>query len=451
MAVATHIRTVVKRNGETAPFDPERIGIAIYKAASSIGGKDKELAKELAREVVEQLNGNFPGGGSPTVEDVQDQVERTLILNGHALTAKAYILYRQHRKQVRKGEIGRQVSGKVETIPWKLLWKTLAWNAHNDCDSFDGLNRWIRSGRFGELVQGAEGEYNQQLDFAAQEVLHREGVRMVIVAGPSSSGKTTTTYKLAQRLKKAGMELVAINLDNYFRDLDLHPKDEYGDHDYETPEAMDLALINEHFEKLLKGEEVRMPVYDFHTGKQHLNQTPMRLADNQILLVDTLHGLYDDLSARVEAAAKFKLYIETFSQVRTPDGGFFRWTDVRLLRRMVRDANFRNHDPRLTLGHWHYVRRSEMKHIIPYLHTVDFTVNGSLSYELPVLKRQVWGYFKGLADYYQEHPERQDAIIRSQRVLHHLDALEAVGEEDEAAIPGDSLMREFIGGSTIRY
>ena len=451
MIARSRISTVLKRDGTEAPFDQKRIATAIYKAAASIGGRDQELADQLAGEIMGDLVKDS-AGGPPSVEDIQDLVERVLIRNGHAKTAKAYILYRHRRDVVRKGDIGRQQSGAVETIPWKLLWRTLAWNADHDCDNIEGLNRWVTGGNLQELMRGADAQYDRQLDYGADEFLDKaENVRLFIVAGPSSSGKTTTTYKLAQRLKKAGLELVALNLDNYFRDLELHPKDEYDDYDYETPEALDLPLINEHLERLIAGDEIMMPRYDFHTGKQILAQTPVRVKKNQIIFIDTLHGLSDVLTETVPDEMKFKLYIETFCQLRPLHGRFVRWTDVRLLRRTVRDANFRNHDPALTLGHWHYVRSSEIKHIIPYLHTVDLTVNGSLPYELPVLKKHVWSYFPDLVEKFKKQPERQDANIRASRVKELLDQVEIMSDEDEAKIAGDSLLREFIGGSTIEY
>lgn len=452
MAGKTSITHILKRNGELAPFDPKAVATAIFKAAASIGGRDKELCNNLAEKAVHMLHASFPSGGIPTVEEVQDLVERVLIDNGHARTAKAYIVYRHRRDLVRKGELGLQSGGEIETIPWKLLWRTLAWNANNSCDSIEGLNEWVRSGRIGDLMEASDEAYSHQLKVAAEEVMNHDGdVRVIIVAGPSSSGKTTTTYKIEQQLKTQGLELVALNLDNYFRDLELHPKDEYGDYDYETPEALDLPLINEHLAALIDGQEVMMPKYDFHTGKQILNQTPMKLESNQIMLLDTLHGLYGGLTESVSDNLKFRVYIETFCQLRPRHGRFVRWTDVRLLRRMVRDANFRNHDPALTLGHWHYVRRAELKHIIPYLHTVDMVVNGSLPYELPALKRHVWPYFGRLVKEYDAQPERQDAIIRAHRVYDLLEQIEALSEADEARIAGESLLREFIGGSTIKY
>ncbi len=448
----TPITHILKRNGELTKFEPKRIATAIFKAAASIGGRDKELGDRLAQEAVGMLHASFPEGSVPTVEEVQDLVERVLIDNGHARTAKAYIVYRHRRDLVRKGELGLQSGGEIETIPWKLLWRTLAWNADHNCDSVEGLNEWVRSGRIGELMEASDEAYAHQLKVGAEEVLKHEGdIRVIIVAGPSSSGKTTTTYKLEQQLKKEGLDLVALNLDNYFRDLELHPKDEYGDYDYETPEALDLPLINEHLAALIDGQEIMMPKYDFHTGKQILNQTPLKIEENQIMLLDTLHGLFGGLTQSVPDELKFRVYIETFCQLRPRHGRFVRWTDVRLLRRMVRDANFRNHDPALTLGHWHYVRRAELKHIIPYLHTVDMVVNGSLPYELPTLKRHVWPYLGRLVKEYDAQPERQDAIIRSHRVYDLLEQVESLSEADEAKIAGDSLLREFVGGSTIKY
>jgi len=452
MAAKTHITHIVKRDGALAQFDPARIATAIYKAAASVGGRDKQLSEQLADDVVRLLNKVTKRGTTPSVEEVQDLVEKVLIENGHARTAKAYIVYRHRRDLVRRGELGKQEGGQVETIPWKLLWRTLAWNADHDCDTVEGLNNWVTSGNLETLMRAADAAYDKQIELAAEEVLSTSrNVRIIIVAGPSSSGKTTTTYKLEQALKKAGMSLVAINVDNYFRDLELHPKDEYGDYDYETPEALDLPLLNEHLARIIEGEQVLMPRYDFQTGKQILEQLPIRIESNQILLLDTLHGLYGGLTASVPDDQKFRLYIETFCQVRPRGARFVRWTDVRLLRRMVRDAQFRNHDPALTLGHWHYVRRAELKHIIPYLHTVDLTLNGSLPYELPVLKKHVWPYFAKLVEQYKNQPDREDASIRAARVMDILQKVEAISSEDESRIAGDSLMREFIGGSTIKY
>ncbi|MDV7391600.1 hypothetical protein RZS08_09620, partial [Arthrospira platensis SPKY1] len=163
-------------------------------------------------------------------------------------------------------------------------------------------------------------------------------VRLVLITGPSSSGKTTTTMKLARRLRRLGLKFRPLNLDHYFFDLELHPQDEFGDYDFETPQALDLALINEHLLRLVAGDEALIPHYDFKSGKRFLNQTPMRLAADELLLIDSLHGLYPPLTAGVAEEQKFKLYLEPLLQMRGPDGAYVRWSDLRLIRRMLRDA-----------------------------------------------------------------------------------------------------------------
>ncbi|MFH1532166.1 MAG: ATP cone domain-containing protein [Pseudomonadota bacterium] len=445
------VTKILKRDGSEVPYRRDRIATAIGKAAVSVGIKDEALPKALADKVDDLLHNSHPTGSTPTVEEIQDLVEQVLVESGHALISKAYILYRFRRSQMRRGDLGVQEGGRSRTIPWRLLWSTLAWNSDHDCDNFDRLNSWVGTGRFGELVAAGDRQYERQLDWAAEDIFEKQGVRLIFVAGPSSSGKTTTTTKIGERLKSRGLELVTMNLDNYYRDLDTHPKDEYGDYDYETPEALDLPLINEHLERLVAGKEILAPRYDFQTGRQIRNQTPMRLEKNQLLLLDSLHGLHGDLSENLSDDLKFKIYIETFCQVRPKGGRYVRWTDVRLLRRMVRDRNFRNHSPELTLGHWHYVRRSEMRQIVPFLGSVDFVINGSLPYELPLLKKHVWGFFPDLVRHYEAHPERQDAIIRGRRLLDVLEQIKPATDDDESKVPGDSLLREFIGGSTLKY
>ncbi len=448
MVTEPRITHVLKRTGEIVPFDQEKITVAIYKAMASVGLHDRALAERLSDDVVSHCN-QRPGSEPPSVEEVQDLVERTLILAQQAETAKAYILYREERARLRKDRSGRISTGGL--IPYQVLWWTLDWNVTHGCHTVAGLNDWVRGGKFGELVRAAENLYREQIERAASAVMERlDDVRMIIVAGPSSSGKTTCTAKVAERLRERGYDLVALNLDHYFFDLELHPRDEFGDYDYETPEALDLNLINEHLAQLIAGKTIRMPYYNFQSGKREWRDgREFRLGEKQILLIDTLHGLFAKLTESVPDRAKFKLYIETFSQLKDNDGRFVRWTDIRLLRRMVRDMQFRNHPPVDTVGHWHYVRRSEMKHILPFLGSVDFIFNGSLCYELPVLKHFAFQYFPECLARFKNNPEREDAYIRAQRVHRLLDQIETL--TDLSLVPGDSPLREFIGGSTLNY
>ena len=272
---------------------------------------------------------------------------------------------------------------------------------------------------------------------------------MVMISGPSSSGKTTTTIKLEQRLVKKGFKFKALNVDHYFFDLEFHPKDEFGDYDFETPQALDLELINEHLVKLSNGEEVMIPHYDFKTGTRKLNVTPMKLDKNELLLIDSLHGLYPAFSKDISVAVKFKLYLEPLLQMKGKDGRYIRWTDLRLIRRMLRDSVFRAYNPQQTLEHWHYVRGSELRNIIPYCNTADFIISSGMPYEVSIYANRMRKLFNEWKEKYKGDPLKADAHERAVRVSDVLDTITPV--EDESAIPGDSVLREFIGGSTLQY
>ena len=446
MSEITH---VVKRTGAVVPFKKKRISNAIYQAAVAVGGRDRQLAEGLADQVVETLEDETASDHIPTVEEIQDVVEKVLIENGHAKTAKAYILYREERAR-RRRERARRHEQPSENIPWAKIWEALDWAVEHELHSVDQLNERIAAGEFPQIVRETDHFYKEDITTAAEMIKDwRERVRMVIIAGPSSSGKTTTTTKLSHLLETAGISLVPLAVDNYFFDLELHPKDEFGDYDFETPQALDLDLINEHLRRLLGGEEVMIPFYDFQTGKRHEEQTPMQVEPDEMILIDSLHGLYPAMTEGIEDEVKFKLYVEPLLQMKGPQGKYIRWTDLRLMRRMVRDANFRAYDPERTLGHWHYVRKSEMRNIIPYANTADHIVNTGLSYELPVMKARLFDYFEEWVEKYEDDPLRQDAYVRAERVYSLLSAVTAV--EDESPIPPDSLLREFIGGSCYDY
>jgi uridine kinase len=337
-----------------------------------------------------------------------------------------------------------------QSIPKMVIQNVLDWNIAHGVDTVAGLNRRVLDGSFPDLVREGDEQYHANVTRAAEEIIaHRDRVRIAIIAGPSSSGKTTTTIKLNERLQREGMSIVPINLDNYFFNLEMHPKDEFGDYDFEVPEALDLKLINEHLAALIDYKTVQVPRYNFKTGKRETETDPLRLEKNQILLIDSLHGLYEKMTRSVPREMKFRLYIETLTQLKDNEGNWIRWTDTRLLRRMVRDSWHRSYDPVRTIGHWHYVRKSEMRHIVPFITSVDFVLNGSLPFELPIHKKFMFPYFAKAIEEYQGNPKRQDAFLRATRVQAMLGEIEV--REDDSCVPGTSLLREFIGGSTYRY
>lgn len=448
MILSAPPQRVVKRDGQIVPYDRDRIETAILRALASIGQGDRRVAASLARDVEAMLASAYGPAAAPTVEDIQDIVERVLMQSGRAEAARAYIIYRHERARLRDAR-ARRIEA-TDNIPYRVIYEVLRWNLDHECASIADLNRRIAEGRYAQLVRDVEARYEADVRTAASRIIERRAdVRLVIVAGPSSSGKTTTTLKLSEHLEAAGLHLRALNLDNYFFDLEQHPRDEFGDYDYETPQALDIELINRHLTDLLAGREILAPRYDFTTGRRTLNVTPLRLPSDEILLIDSLHGLYGPLTGSIPAAQKFRIYIETLEQIRNAHGEFLRWADLRMMRRMVRDAWHRNHRPIETITHWHYVRSSELKYIIPFIGEVDFIVNSALPHELPILKPRVWNVLPEAIRACRDEPRRQDAYLRAKRLYEWLEPLTTVETDD--VIPRRSLVREFIGGSEYHY
>jgi uridine kinase len=436
------VRQVTKRDGRVVPFTQERITNAIYRAAVAVGGRDRQTSQKLSDQVVAMLDERFDGDGIPNVEEIQDIVEKVLIENGHARVAKAYILYRDERNRRRLQ--ASSTSDRKENVPWAKIWEVLDWAVDHHLNTVAGLNERVLNGEMPDIIMESETEYSQDIAAVENAILaNRDAIKLAIFAGPSSSGKTTTTRKIALRLAEKGLSFVELNLDNYYFDLELHPKDEFGDYDFETPQALDIELINRHLKDLLDGKEIQMPYYDFKTGKRSGKTTPTRLAKDDVILIDSLYGLYPPLTEGVKPTS-YKVYIEPLLQMKGNDGEYIRWTDIRLMRRMLRDATSRAADYTQTLTHWHYVRSGEMRNIMPYISTADYIVNSGMPYELPIYKPKLAGYFEKWSRDYRDDPLRQDAYVRASRVNALLDSIQPF--PDDSLVPGDSVLREFIGG-----
>lgn len=320
------------------------------------------------------------------------------------------------------------------------------WNQMRDVDTIAGINRRMKYGGYTGLVRDADNAYDGTIWKAAGAIAgRRNGVRLVIVAGPSSSGKTTTTLKLCEALRKMGQELQLLALDNYFWNLRDQPEDEFGDRNFETPDALDKGLINGNLKDLIAGKEVVTPIYNFKTGEREAEGVPMKLSPGQLLVVEGLHGFHGEMTAGIPHAQQFKIYIEAICQLKDGKGNFIPWTDIRLLRRMVRDNLHRNYTPLQTLEHWHYVRAAEKKHIVPFINSTEVVVNGYLPYELPVHKKYLFQSLREAIGRLEKANGREDAHRRACRCLGYLAEVDAL--QDDSVIPAASLLREFIGGS----
>jgi uridine kinase len=481
MPVENRIVKVQKRNRALVRFDPARIQQAILRAADSIGGfrqdylpginerlfhawaDENAIAGFLAESVVLCLNSdphhlisNFP----PTIETIQDEVLHALRSYGFQNTADAYACYRWGRHWLREGAITPE-KFVGNGFPHEAMAQTLAWNREHGCDTVHGLNALVRAGRLKPLVADSLDLYERSLDHAAQKVLARlnagDPLRLLWISGPSSSGKTTTTVKLTERLQKHGLRFLMLNLDDYFWSLVEHPTDWINDRNYENPEALDIQLLNRHLRALLAGDPVDKPIYSFKEGRRTGTKT-VRLEKDQILLLDCLHGFYPPITEGIDAATQFRVYIETRNILYEGDGSsqrLTRFTDIRLMRRMLRDAQHRNHRPLLTILHWHYVRNGELFSIIPLNGLADHVINGGFPFDLPVLKACLCGPDGWLpkSEDFAPYSGFLDAAIRYERVRSLLDSCEAVPREqldNTSLIPGDAVIREFIGGRTIK-
>lgn len=466
MAVENKIVQVKNRHGVRVPFTQETITDAILRAAQSIGGfaqdiipgtiygvfrdkSDEDIARLLSDDVVLCLNSNksyMSGDFPPDVEAVQDQVVHVLRSRGFVDTADVYEVYRWGRAKVRNGELPKEqfAANGFPDEQLEELWRT---NVDNHCETVQKINAWVLSGKFRDLVEMSIAAYDAQIDNAVKLFLEKKNVRIILVTGPSSSGKTTTTTKFEKRLAKFGHRFRTLNLDDYFLGIEEYPRDSFGDWDFETPQALRLDLINRHLSELLEGNVIKKPVYDFQTGKSIPEAEELSIEKDEILLLDSLHGLYPPMTSNVPDEMKFKFFIEAMSMVKLGDGEgdvFTKGTDVRMLRRMLRDRDNRNHSPAMTLGHWHFVRKGELRDMIPYIRTVDVVVNGGLPFELPVLKKCISEDFPSPRKYLRQG--RFDAYIRGERVRRLLESIVAQEDVSTKVIPADCHLREFIGG-----
>ena len=306
------------------------------------------------------------------------------------------------------------------------------------------LNSKVLAGDASELIKIAEAFHENKLAQVAgcvAEANRERGVRLVLISGPSSSGKTTFAKRLGVQLRVLGLNPVLISLDDYFVDREKTPRDENGEYDYEALEAIDLEQFNDHLKRLERGESVDIPRYDFISGTRQWHDNPLQLDERSVLIVEGIHGLNPALTPGVPESRKFKIYVSCFTSVALDNVSRIATSDNRLLRRLTRDYRTRGNDALSTLARWESVRRGEEKHIFPYQENADVMFNSSLFYEISVLRRFAEPILREVPDTVPEYGE-------AERMLKFLDNFIPISPEE---IPPTSLLREFIGGSSFKY
>ena len=303
------------------------------------------------------------------------------------------------------------------------------------------LNEVIDKGFSPQLIQISEALQEKKIARIADEIAQRRGVRMILIAGPSSSGKTTTCKRLSVQLAVNGIKPVPISLDDYFVDREHTPRDEKGDYDYEHLHALNLPLLNEQMNALFRGEEVELPRYNFQTGSSEKSGRRLQLHDDQVLVVEGIHALNPELMSQVPGEQIFRVYASALTTLLLDKHNYIPTTDNRLLRRIIRDYKYRGVSAVDTIRRWPSVRAGENRWIFPYQENADAMFNTAMLFELAVIKRQAEPLLEQVPENVPEHAE----AYRLLKFLHYIKPI------PETQIPPTSLLREFLGGSSFNY
>jgi len=303
------------------------------------------------------------------------------------------------------------------------------------------LNDVIRLGYSPQLIQVSEALQEKKIGQIADEIAKRKGIRLVLIAGPSSSGKTTTCKRLSVQLGVNGIIPVPLSLDDYFLDRELSPRDEKGDYDFESLYALNLPLLNEQLTALFRGDEVELPRYDFPTGKSVKSGRKLRLSEKQILVVEGIHALNPELTSQIPNEQIFRVYASALTTILLDNHNYVPTTDNRLLRRIIRDSKYRGVSAMETIRRWPSVRHGENRWIFPYQENADQMFNTAMLFELAVIKREAEPLL-------EQVPENCPEYAEAYRLRKFLKYIRPIPEDQ---IPPTSLLREFLGGSSFEY
>ena len=323
---------------------------------------------------------------------------------------------------------------------FETLQKTNTWGSAVGIELVGDLNDCIVNGGADDLILVQEALLEKRVAEIAEMIREAGTKKFVMIAGPSSSGKTSFSHRLSIQLRTIGFKPHPIGLDNYYRDREFCPRDEFGNFDFECLEALDVELFNKQMTQLLNGERVEMPEFNFKTGKPEYKGNFLQLGPDDILVIEGIHGLNERLSYSLPEESKFKIYISALTEINIDRHNRIPTTDVRLIRRIVRDARTRGSSATETIGMWYSVRRGEEKHIFPYQESADVMYNSAAVYELAVLKTYIEPLLFGV-------PEGTPEYLEANRLLKMLSYFLAMPSE---GVQHNAILREFIGGSVFR-
>ena len=319
----------------------------------------------------------------------------------------------------------------------KSFYEGKSWLKELNTPYVSDLNKLVSSSNIKGFIESCELEFNERIRKACEEILKNKDRRFIMIAGPSSSGKTTTTRVLGAYLRSKGYDPICLSTDDYFVERMDTPKDASGNYDYECLEAVDTKLLNEQLIRLLKGEEVNIPEYNFVSGKKEYNNRFIKLKDNSIILIEGLHCLNDNLTSYVPSENKYKIYLSPFIPLNIDRHNYISTLDLRLIRRIIRDNRTRGYNVSNTIKNWQSVRNGEEKYIFPYTHEADIIINTALPYEIGVLKVYIEPLLMSISTtspYYEE----------ARRLVKFLRSFYPISSE---YVSKNSILREFIGGN----
>lgn len=379
-----------------------------------------------------------------TIEDFSDMYFGPLVLSTGALQVFDLIEYQDGLLlRFPKTKCPSQLPAfKDEPKLFSLFKQYKEWGKRVNVLSAASLNDMVANGKINDFIDIAETHQEKCISDIASQIVKSKKVRVVLIAGPSSSGKTTSAKKLGLELQAMGYTPKLISLDCYYAGRDKAPLDENGKPDYECLEALNVDLLNQNLVDLFAGKEVNIPSYDFHTGTSYFEEkNKMTLADNEILIMEGIHGLNPKLTAKVPEECKFKIYLSALTQLNLDDHNRISTSDNRLIRRIVRDNNFRGKPAEGTIAMWPSVQKGEELHIFPFHNNADAILNTALDYELSILRVYAAPLLRRVPPTMAEYSE-------AQRLLNFLENFATIAPTE---VPPRSIIREFIGGSAFKY